>query len=58
MEELILGLTKEGDTILDPFMGVGSTGVACVRNNRNFYGYDIIKDYVAIAKIRIKEVLP
>lgn len=54
MEELVLGLTQVGDTVLDPFMGSGSVGVACIKNGRNFYGYDIVKEYVELAKIRIK----
>ena len=47
--------TNEGDTILDPFMGSGTTGVACVQLNRNFIGYEISPDYFKIAEKRIKE---
>ena len=45
----------EADTILDPFMGSGTTGVACVQLNRNFIGYEISPDYFKIAEKRISE---
>jgi len=44
-----------GDTILDPFMGSGTTGVACVKLGRDFIGIEINPDYFAIAKRRIEE---
>lgn len=55
MEQLVLGLTAVGQTVLDPFMGSGSTGVACIQNGRNFYGLDIDPSYVKLAKKRIKD---
>ena len=55
MVELIEKFTKEGDTILDPFMGSGTTGVACVQTGRNFIGIEIDPTYFAIAEKRIKE---
>lgn len=42
--------TKENDTIFDPFMGSGSTGVASLNNNRNFIGCEINKDFFILAK--------
>jgi len=45
----------EGATILDPFMGSGTTGVACVQTGRNFIGIEIDPTYFAIAEKRIKE---
>ena len=45
----------ETATILDPFMGSGTTGVACVQTGRNFIGIEIDPDYFAIAERRIKE---
>lgn len=47
--------SNEGDTILDPFMGSGTTGVACVQLNRNFIGYEISPEYFKIAEKRINE---
>ena len=52
---VINNFSKESDTILDPFMGSGTTGVACVQLNRNFIGYEISPDYFKIAEKRIKE---
>jgi DNA modification methylase len=45
----------EGETICDPFAGVGSTGVSCVKMSRNFIGCEINPAYCAIAERRIKE---
>lgn len=45
----------DAQTILDPFMGSGTTGVACVKLNRNFIGIEINPDYFSIAKRRIEE---
>ncbi len=47
--------TEEGDTILDPFLGSGTTGVACVKLNRSFIGIEINPDYFSIAQRRIAE---
>ena len=55
MKRILLDYTHEGDTILDPFMGSGTTGVACVQTGRNFIGIEIDPDYFAIAERRIKE---
>jgi DNA modification methylase len=53
MEEIIDQFTKPGDTVLDPFMGSGTTGVACVRTGRNFIGIEIDPDFYKIASERI-----
>ena len=45
----------EGETVFDPFMGSGTTGVACVQTGRNFIGVEIDPTYFAIAEKRIKE---
>ncbi len=52
---IIEDCTSEGDTILDPFMGSGTTGVACVQTGRNFIGCEISEEYFKIAERRIKE---
>lgn len=46
--------SNEGDTILDPFMGSGTTGVACVTTCRNFIGIELDETYFHIAQNRIK----
>lgn len=45
------------DIILDPFMGSGTTAIACIRTGRNFIGFEIDKYYCDIANRRIKEEL-
>ena len=52
---LIEEYSKEGDLILDPFMGSGTTGVSCVNTNRNFIGFELDEKYFEIAKKRIEE---
>jgi site-specific DNA-methyltransferase (adenine-specific) len=48
-------ISEAGDTIFDPFMGSGTTGVACMQLGRNFIGCEIDPDYYAIAEKRIKQ---
>lgn len=45
--------SNKGDTVLDCFMGGGSTGVACIKLDRNFIGFEITDKYFDIAKARI-----
>lgn len=52
-EVLISNSTNEGEIVLDPFMGIGSCGVACVNTNRNFIGIELDENYFEIAKERI-----
>ena len=54
--ELIEDNSNENELILDPFMGGGTTGVACINTNRNFIGIELDEDYFEIAKKRIEEV--
>jgi site-specific DNA-methyltransferase (adenine-specific) len=49
--------TKHGDLILDPYMGVATTGVACVRTGRRFIGIEIDPNYFATSIRRIKAEL-
>ena len=55
MEVLVNNSSQENELVLDPFMGVGSTGVACIKNNRNFIGIEIDENYFNIAKSRLGE---
>jgi site-specific DNA-methyltransferase (adenine-specific) len=50
----IVGVTPSNSTILDPFMGSGTTGVACVQTGRNFIGIEIDPTYYTIAEKRIR----
>ena len=54
MEVLITNSTNDGEVVLDPFIGSGSTGVAAKLNNRQFIGIELDPDYFAIAKNRIE----
>ena len=58
MEHFIQLLSNEGDVVLDPFMGSGCTGVAAIRNHRNFIGVELDPEYYAIAQKRINEEIP
>ncbi len=55
MERLILLSSNEGDLILDPFIGSGTTAVACIKLKRNFIGIEKDEKYFKIAEERIKE---
>lgn len=46
--------TPNGGTVIDPFMGSGTCGVACVIEDRDFIGIDMDENYVSIAKQRIE----
>ena len=53
MKVLIENSSEEKDIVLDPFMGIGSTGVACKNLNRDFIGIEIDEKYFKIAEERI-----
>lgn len=57
LNEILEKLSKEGDLVLDPFMGSGSTGVSCVETNRNFVGIELDRDFFKYSKQRINESL-
>lgn len=51
---LVRLVTPPGGTCLDPFMGSGTTGVACVREERDFVGIELLPEHMAFAEARIK----
>lgn len=53
MKELVTLHTDVNHTVLDPFMGSGSTGVACMELNRNFIGIELNEEYYSIASNRM-----
>lgn len=53
MEWIIANYTKPGDLILDPFMGSGTTGVACANFGRNFIGVEKVREFFDVASDRI-----
>ena len=58
MSHLIKLFTKEDAIVLDPFMGSGTTAVACVQSKRKYIGFDINVEYIKITEKRIKDATP
>lgn len=56
MQVLIENSSQKGECVLDPFMGSGTTGVACINTNRKFIGIELDEKYFKIAENRIKEI--
>jgi len=56
VERLVLGLTNPGENVLDPYLGVGSSAIAALKNGRNAFGCDIMQEYVDIAQDRIEKL--
>lgn len=56
VERLVLALTNPGDSVLDPYLGVGSTAIAALKHDRHAYGCDSMPSYVAVANERINEL--
>jgi len=52
----ILNFSKEGDLIYDPFMGIGTTALSCLRNGRVFSGSEISEEYCKMATKNIKQL--
>tara|TARA_B100002052_G_scaffold298228_1_gene331088 strand:- start:308 stop:1147 length:840 start_codon:yes stop_codon:yes gene_type:complete len=52
-ERLVLSMSKKGDTVIDPYAGVGTTLIAAIKNKRKAAGSEILKKYINIAKKRI-----
>jgi len=55
IERLVLAMTNEGDWVLDPFLGVGSTAVAALAHGRRAIGAEIMPEYVSVARERIRQ---
>lgn len=55
VERLVLAMTDEGDWVLDPFLGVGSTAIAALTHRRRAIGAEIKSEYVRIARQRIRD---
>ena len=53
IERLVLSLTDAGDTVFDPYMGVGSAVIAAVKHGRKGYGCDVVQEYVDTAWERL-----
>ena len=57
LEQCIIKHSGNGDIVLDPFMGSGSTGIACIHTGRKFIGIEKDADYFEIARKRVKDEL-
>ena len=57
VHKLIDNFSKVGDTVSDPFMGTGTTGIVCKELNREFIGIEIDRDYFEISKKRIGDII-
>lgn len=55
MQWILTNYSKENDIILDPFLGSGTTAVACRNLKRNYIGIEISPEYCAIAEKRLKQ---
>ena len=53
MEEILLRHTNENQVVLDPFLGSGTTAIACINTNREFIGVELDNNYYNLAKNRI-----
>jgi len=56
MERIVLASSSPGDTVLDPFSGVGTCPVVCKKNQRDFIAIEMNSDFVRIAKERLREL--
>lgn len=56
IKEILLMFSKEGDVVLDPFIGSGSVAIACLQTNRDFIGFEIDEQYCKIANDRLKKM--
>jgi adenine-specific DNA-methyltransferase len=56
VERLVLSMTNRGDSVLDPYVGVGSAVVAAVMHDRNGYGCDTERTYIEIARQRVHDL--
>ena len=56
LNRILLSTTKENDLVLDPFNGSGTTGVACILNNRRYIGIELEKKYIDLSKKRMRDV--
>ncbi len=57
LERILLASTSEGDIVLDPFNGSGSTGIAALKLNRKYIGIDTSEEYLKLSINRLEEEL-
>ena len=52
---LVKLFTKENAVVIDPFMGSGTTAIACIQSKRRYVGFDLNKEYIKITERRAKD---
>lgn len=57
-EDHVLSWSNEGDVVFDPMIGSGTTAIAAKKNNRNYIGIDINKEYIDLTNSRLSKVIP
>ncbi|MBQ9487272.1 MAG: site-specific DNA-methyltransferase, partial [Selenomonadaceae bacterium] len=55
IEKIVKNTSREGDVVLECFMGSGTTAEACIKTNRHFIGFEIDEKYYKIANERISK---
>jgi DNA modification methylase len=56
IERIVKASSNEGDIVLDPFAGVGTTFAICKKLGRNFIGFELNQDFITISRNRIREI--
>ena len=56
VERLVLAMTEEGDAVFDPYMGVGSSIIAALKQGRAAWGCDLVPEYVETAQDRVRQL--
>ena len=56
-QDHIISWSNEGDVVLDPFMGSGTTAVACIKTDRKYIGFELSEEYCKMAEKRIEPYL-
>ena len=57
VKEFIEFFTKKGEIVLDPFLGTGSTLIACIESNRSGIGVEVVQKWADIAQMRVDRLL-
>ena len=58
LDRIIRSSSNEGDVVMDPFLGSGTTAIAALRLGRRFIGFEVEDDYIALAKKRLGDEEP
>lgn len=57
VDKCLYAVGKEGDVVLDPYMGSGTTAMSAIKNNCHYIGFELLKNYVELSEMRIKDAL-